>query len=149
MVRTHCCTTATKAAQIIGQIWLVVNVINIIDLSTTLANYDEVAMELGLENDGWKPAFQFSIAMLSFIVLVDAGLIYGCYKKIECLLTLWMVMSVIYSILFLLGAICTGDLLIMGIWIGEFCINMWAVVTVGTAVGEISSQKQNAVYPIA
>ena len=150
MVRTHCCSSATRAATIIGQVWLVLNLLNIIGLSTFLATFDDVAMEFGLESkEEWKSAFQFSIAILAFALLVDAGLIYGCYKKIECFLTLWMVTSVIYAILFMVGAVCTGDLFTIGVWCVEFCVIMWAVVTVGTAVREISQQKQNAVYPIA
>ena len=142
-----CCTNHLGAAKFIGILWgIPSNILLITFLSITLATPNEFS---SVPQDTQIGLLKISIGISAGVLLFDIGLIYGSYQKIGCLLTTWAIVTGIHSILVLILAIVLQVAIIIVSGVVGLVINVWAILTVASAVWEIKEEKRNAVVPIS
>ena len=145
MVRFYTwCGSHLGAAKVIGGVWLVCNILNMLQCAISLGNLEE----LNLSQD-WKIGFQIAIGFFGVMVLMDIALIYGAEMKIAWILGTWAVITGSYSIFFMIAAIETGDPFTIETWVVECVCNTYAILNVVAAVHEIKREKRNVVMNIA
>ena len=159
MARYYCCWCKSHldAAKFIGITYLV---LHLVVLGVWLAILEgavpdgQITDYVYPSNDAFLRAMiHGGIGTCATLMLVDFGLIFGCSKKIGCLLITWLVVTAIYTlgfggvIIWMISTSFTITLWLVGIAIT--LVNIRAIFNVSMAVREINQEKRNAVSNFA